>query len=116
MSIPFPGDEKPTVIPVGSARRAVGKGANGSLSCRSVELRASGAVGLHGQAVCGFQNVWNRSTRRAVQLQHSLGRTEEKIIRRGTGIDVGKQRDQPNRMTKLAVLVDRMDWQAGSMG
>jgi hypothetical protein len=29
--------------------------AKGSLSRRSVELRASGAVGLRGQAVCGCQ-------------------------------------------------------------
>jgi len=53
MSIPFPGDEKPTVIPVGSARRAVGRGAKGSLGRRWLWIRASGAVGLRGQAVFG---------------------------------------------------------------
>ena len=37
----------------------------GSLSRRSVELRASRAVGLRWQAVLLVQIVWNRSTRRA---------------------------------------------------
>jgi hypothetical protein len=57
-------DEKPSVVPVGLGRRAVERGAKGSLLHRSLE-RASGAVGLRWQAVFDCQIVWNRSTRRA---------------------------------------------------
>src|SRR5215510_1716937 len=46
-------------------RRAVGRQAKGFLWRRSVELRASGTVGLRWQAVFGCHIVWNRSTRRA---------------------------------------------------
>ena len=53
MSIPFLLAEKPTVVLVGSAGEAVGRGAKGSLGRRSLELRASGAVGLRWQAVFG---------------------------------------------------------------
>ena len=51
LSIPFLLAEKPTVVPVGSAGEAVGRGAKGSLWSGSLELRASGAVGLRWQAV-----------------------------------------------------------------
>jgi hypothetical protein len=37
----------------------------GSLGRRSVELRASGAVGWRWRALFGCQMVWNKSTRRA---------------------------------------------------
>ena len=62
MSIPVLLDEKPTVS---VARPAIGRRAKGSLWRRSLELRASGAVGLRWQAVSAPQIVWNRSTRRA---------------------------------------------------
>src|SRR5262249_5746178 len=89
-------DEKPAVVLVGSRRERIGR--------HATRLAWAGGLRL---SEC-LEQIDS-----TVQLQHSLGRTEEKIIRRGTGIDVGKQRDQPNRMTKLAVLVDRMDWKAG---
>jgi hypothetical protein len=53
LSIPFLLDEKSTVVPVCLARRAVGRQAKGFLWRRSVELRASGAVGLRWQAAFG---------------------------------------------------------------
>jgi hypothetical protein len=40
LSKPFPLDEEPIVVPT------VGRRAKGSLARRSIELRASGAVGL----------------------------------------------------------------------
>jgi hypothetical protein len=51
MSIGFLFDKKPIIVPVGSAGEAVGRGAKGSLWSGSLELRASGAVGLRWQAV-----------------------------------------------------------------
>src|SRR5215510_6700458 len=42
-----------------------GRCARGTLWRRSVEVRASGAVGLRWQAVLAPQIVWNKSTRRA---------------------------------------------------
>ena len=46
-------DEKPTVVPVGSAGERAGDKRKVSLWRRSVEVRASGAVGLRWQAVFG---------------------------------------------------------------
>ena len=62
---PFVLDEKPTVVSVGSAGERSGDAAKGFLGRCSLEVRASGAVGLDWQAVYGFQIVWNKSTRRA---------------------------------------------------
>ena len=53
LSIPFLLDEKPTIVPVGSARERSGCARTGSLWSRSLELRASGSVGLCWQAVFG---------------------------------------------------------------
>src|SRR5215510_5289989 len=53
MSIPFLLDEKSTVVTGPLGRRAVGRQAKGFLWRRSVELRASGAVGLRWQAAFG---------------------------------------------------------------
>jgi hypothetical protein len=48
--------------------------AKGSLGRRSVELRASGAVGWRWQAVFGCQMVWNKSTRRSRGARRGAGR------------------------------------------
>src|SRR5262250_3440174 len=58
-------DEKPTVVPVGAAGEGSKCARTGSLWSCSLELRASGSVGLRWQAIFGCQIVWNRSTRRA---------------------------------------------------
>ena len=62
---PFVLDEKPTVVSVGSAGERSGGARKVFLGRCSLEVRASGAVGLDWQAVYGFQIVWNKSTRRA---------------------------------------------------
>src|SRR5215475_12366030 len=62
---PFLVDEKPTFCAGRLGRRAVGRCAKDFLWRRSLEFRASGAVGLRWQVVFGCQIVWNRSTRRA---------------------------------------------------
>jgi hypothetical protein len=54
MSIPLLLSEKPAVVPLRLGRRAVGRCARGALWRRSLELRASGAVGLRWQAVFGL--------------------------------------------------------------
>jgi hypothetical protein len=46
-------DEKPTVVPVGAAGEGSKCARTGSLWSRSLELRASGSVGLRWQAVFG---------------------------------------------------------------
>jgi hypothetical protein len=53
LSIPVLLDEKSTVVPGPLGRRAVGRQAKGFLWRRSVELRASDAVGLRWQAAFG---------------------------------------------------------------
>ena len=53
MSIASLLDEKPDVVPDGSAGERVGRRAKGSLWSCSLEVRASGAVGLRWQAVFG---------------------------------------------------------------
>src|SRR5215510_1226843 len=57
-------------------RRAVGRQTKGFLWRRSVELRASGAVGLRWQAAFAPQIVWNRSTRRAGARGGAAGREQ----------------------------------------
>src|SRR5262245_40434611 len=64
---PFLLGEKSTVVPVGSAGERSECARTGSLWSRSLGVRASGCVGLHWQAVFGFQIVWNKSTRRAAE-------------------------------------------------
>jgi len=49
-------DEKSTVVPVGSAGEQSGGKRKGFLWRRSVELRASGAVGLRWQAAFDFSD------------------------------------------------------------
>src|SRR5215468_9669522 len=58
-------DEKPTVVPVGAAGEGSKCARTGSLWSRSLELRASGFVGLRGKRYSAPQIVWNKSTRRA---------------------------------------------------
>ena len=55
MSIPFLLDQNPNVASVGLDSAGGRTRAKGSLWRRSVELRASGAVGLHWRAVFGCQ-------------------------------------------------------------
>src|SRR5262249_25671628 len=58
-------DEKPSVVPVGSAGEHSVGAQEVPYGRRSLELRARGTVGLGWQAVSAPQIVWNRSTRRA---------------------------------------------------
>jgi hypothetical protein len=55
VSIPFLLDQSPNVASVGLDSEGGRTRAKGSLWRRSVELRASGAVGLHWRAVFGCQ-------------------------------------------------------------
>ena len=89
MSIPFLLDEKPTVVPVGSAGEAVGRCARASLWRRSLELRASGAVGLRWQAVLLCSEFSPEDAEAQIADAEAFIREVETLIAKESGSETG---------------------------